>query len=123
MAGQVNYLLTICIRCIYFRYMKTMINIKADREVKVKAQRVAKNLGIPLSLVINNYLRNFIQTKEVRFSLNRDTMPLGTPEGVLKPAVKRRFARVHKDIIAGRNIVGPFRTADEMDAYLDSLKS
>jgi len=103
--------------------MKTMINIKADREVKVKAQRVAKNLGIPLSLVINNYLRNFIQTKEVRFSLNRDTMPLGTPEGVLKPAVKRRFARVHKDIIAGRNIVGPFRTADEMDAYLDSLKS
>lgn len=94
-----------------------MINIKADREVKVKAQRVAKNLGIPLSLVINNYLRNFIETKEVRFSL-RDSLPLGTPEGELKPAVKRRLARIHKDIVAGRNISPTFVCAEDALQYL-----
>lgn len=102
--------------------MKTMINIKADREVKVKAQRVAKQLGVPLSLVINNYLREFVRAKEVHFSL-RDSLPLGTPEGILKPVVVRRLARIHKDVMGGKNLIGPFRTGAEMDAYLDSLKS
>ena len=99
-----------------------MINIKADREVKIKAQKVAKYLGIPLSLVINNYLRDFIRTKEVHFSLNRDTLPLGTPEGVLRPSVKRRLARIHNDIVAGRNVSPAFHIAEEMDRYLDNLR-
>lgn len=108
---------------VYTSDMKTMINIKADREVKMKAQRVAKRLGVPLSLVINNYLRDFVRTKEVFFSLNRNTLPLGTPEGELKSAVKRRLARLHKDVVEGKDLVGPFRTGAEMDAYLDSLKT
>lgn len=94
-----------------------MINIKADRAVKVEAQKTAKRLGIPLSLVINNYLREFIRTREVRFSL-RDSLPLGTPEGKLKPAVKRRLARIHKDIIARRNISPTFACAEDAIQYL-----
>ena len=97
-----------------------MINIKADREVKIKAQKVAKQLGVPLSLVINNYLREFIRDKEVHFSLNRETMPLGTPEGELKPVVKRRLARLHKDVVEGKNIVGPFHSAKDAISYLRS---
>ena len=100
---------------------KVIINIKADREVKRKAQKIAAGLGVPLSLVINNYLRDFIRTKEVRFSL-RDTLQLGTPEGVLKPAAARRLARIHKDVVAGRNLSPAFLSAAEMDIYLDSLK-
>ncbi len=100
--------------------MKTMINIKADRDIKIKAQKVAKKLGMPLSTVINAYLRDFVRTETVHFSL-RDTLPLGKPEGVLKPAVKRRLDRIHKDIVAGRNLAGPFHSADEMDTYLMSL--
>lgn len=95
-----------------------MINIKTDREVKRKAQKVAKRLGVPLSLVINNYLREFIRAKEVRFSL-RDSLPLGKPEGILKPSVKRRLARIHEDIIAGRNLSPAFHSVADMDAYLD----
>src|SRR3989338_10548619 len=91
--------------------MKTMINIKADREVKIQAQKTAKRLGVPLSLVINNYLRDFIRTKEVRFSL-RDTLPLGTQEGELKPAVKRRLARIHGEIITGRNLSPRFHSSE-----------
>ena len=95
-----------------------MINIKADRDVKIKAQKVAKQLGVPLSLFINNYLRDFIHTKEVHFSLNRDTMPLGTPQGELKPAVKRRLSRIHADVVAGKNLVGPFHSAKDAISYL-----
>lgn len=98
---------------------KTIINIKADREVKVKAQRVAKQLGVPLSLVINNYLREFVRAKEVRFSL-RDSLPLGKPEGVLKPAVARRLARIHKDIVEGRNLSPSFSNMDDAIRYLHS---
>ncbi|MSU55720.1 MAG: hypothetical protein EXS51_00205 [Candidatus Taylorbacteria bacterium] len=99
--------------------MKTIINIKADRDIKIKAQKVAKQLGVPLSLVINNYLRDFVRTKEVHFSL-RDSLPLGKPEGVLKPAVARRLARIHKDIVEGKNLVGPFNSAKEAISYLRS---
>ncbi len=99
-----------------------MINIKAERSVKIQAQKVARELGVPLSLVINNYLRDFIRDKEVHFSLNRDTMPLGIPEGELKPAVKRRLARLHKDVVEGKNLSPAFHTPKEMDAYLDTLK-
>lgn len=89
----------------------------------MKAQRVAKQLGVPLSLVINNYLRDFIRDKEVHFSLNRDTVPLGKPEGELKPSVKRRLARLHKEIKAGKGHSPVFNTADEAIRYLHARSS
>lgn len=95
-----------------------MINIKADREVKKKAQKVAADLGMPLSTVINAYLREFIRTKEVHFSL----LPLGKPEGELKPSVKRRYARIHEDIVKGKNLSPAFHSIEEADAYLKNLK-
>ncbi len=98
---------------------KTIINIKTDRDVKAKAQKVAKKLGMPLSTVINGYLREFVRTETVHFSL-RDSLPLGKPEGVLKPAVARRLARIHKDIVEGKNLVGPFNSAKEAISYLRS---
>ena len=99
--------------------MKAIINIKADRDVKVKAQKVAKKLGMPLSTVINAYLRDFVRTETVHFSL-RDTLPLGRPEGVLKPAVKRRLDRIHKEIQAGKGISPAFDNAEDAIQYLHS---
>ena len=90
---------------------KTTINIKADKEIKEKAQKVARDLGMPLSTVINAYLNQFIRTKEVHFYL----------EGELKPSVKRRLNRLQKDVLRGKNLSPTFRTAQEMDTYLKSL--
>ena len=87
-----------------------MINIKADREVKEKAQRVARDLGMPLSTVINAYLRQFIRNKEVHFFI----------EGELKPSVKRRFDRLHKDVKEGRNLSPVFHSAEEAIRWLRS---
>ena len=90
--------------------MKTVINIKADKEVKKKAQRVARQLGLPLSTIINGYLKQFIRTKEVHFFV----------EGELKPSVKRRLDRIAKEAREGKNLSPVFHTAEEMDAYLKS---
>lgn len=90
--------------------MKTMINIKADKEVKESAQKVAADLGLPLSTVINAYLKEFIRERSVRFSVE--------PE--LRPEVEKMLLQASKDYKAGKNIVGPFRNTEEMDKYLDN---
>ena len=50
----------------------TIINIKTDPKVKDKAKKVASDLGLNLSGVLNAYLRQFIRTKSVYFSLNEE---------------------------------------------------
>lgn len=87
---------------------KITINIKADEEVKKKAQAAAAELGMPLSVVINAYLKQFVRTKEVHFY----------SEGNLKPAVKRRLDRLEKEARAGKNLSPRFRDAEEAIRYL-----
>ena len=55
---------------------KAIINIKTNKEVKANVQRLAKELGISMSDIINASLRNFIRTREVRIS----SVPRMTPE-------------------------------------------
>lgn len=89
---------------------KVTINVKADKDVKAGAQKVAQDLGIPLSTIINAYLKQFTRTKEVHFVV----------EGELKPAAKKRLGRLQKDAEAGRNLSPAFSTPEEMDDYLES---
>ncbi len=89
---------------------KTTINIKADKEVKERAQKVARDLGMPLSTVINAYLHQFIRTKEVHFYL----------EGELKPSVKKRLDRLQKEASEGKNLSPCFKSAKDAVNYLNS---
>lgn len=91
--------------------MKTMINIKADKEVKENAQRVAQELGLPLSGVINAFLKEFVRNRSVSFS----AIPRMTPylEGII--------GKVEKDIKQRKNISPAFSSAEEANAYLDTL--
>lgn len=90
---------------------KAIINIKTDKEVKANVQKLAEELGISLSDVINASLRNFIRTREVRIS----SVPRMTPE------LERLVGRARGDFKNKKNIIGPFSTAKEMDTYLDTL--
>lgn len=91
--------------------MKTVISIKTDKEVKENVQAIARELGITLSDVVNASLRNFIRTREVYFS----AVPRMTPE------FERLVGRIEKDIKEGKNLSPAFKSAKEMDKYLDSL--
>ena len=88
-----------------------MINIKADKEVKAEAQRLAKKLGLSLSDVMNASLRNFIRTREVRVS----DIPHMTPE------LERLLARVERDLKTGKNLSPVLKTAEEAVRYLEEL--
>jgi len=90
---------------------KAIINIKTDKEVKANVQKLAEELGISLSDVINASLRNFIRTREVRIS----SVLQMTPE------LEKLIGTVRKDFKNKKNISGPFFTAEEMDTYLDAL--
>jgi addiction module RelB/DinJ family antitoxin len=53
--------------------MKTApINIRTYPHVKKAAQKIAEELGLNLSTVLDAYLRQFIRTKEVYFSLSSE---------------------------------------------------
>ena len=88
-----------------------MINIKADKEVKQEAQRLAKKLGLSLSDVMNASLRNFIRTREVRIS----DIPHMTPE------LERLIGIAEFDRKTGKNISPVLKTPKEVGRYLDSL--
>lgn len=56
--------------------MKALINIKVDSEVKIASQNIADSLGVPLSVIINAHLREFIRTRT--FSVSMDPEPNDT---------------------------------------------
>ncbi|MBU1091249.1 hypothetical protein KKA27_00010 [Patescibacteria group bacterium] len=91
--------------------MKTVINIKADKEVKEAAQKLAGEIGLSLSAIVNASLKQFVRKREVHFSVTRRMTPY--LEGIIKEA--------RNDYRTGKNIAGPFVSAKEMDEYLDSL--
>jgi len=90
--------------------MKTVLNVKVDPLVKSQAQKLAKSLSLPLSLVVNNSLRSFIKNREVTFSEM-------TPSKKFLTYLKK----IDKDIKQGKNLSPAFHSAKEMDDYLDSL--
>lgn len=89
--------------------MKTVIHIKTDKAVKEGAQKIAKEIGVPLSTVVNAQLKQFIRDKSVYLS----TIPRMTPY------LEKRIAQAEKDFKAGKNISPAFSSADEAIRYLE----
>jgi addiction module RelB/DinJ family antitoxin len=55
--------------------MKTaIVTAKIDPSLKSQAERVARELGVSLSFVINNGLREFVEQKELILIPNRETV-------------------------------------------------
>jgi addiction module RelB/DinJ family antitoxin len=90
---------------------KTIISIKSDKEVKENAKKLAQELGLSLSDVINASLRNFIRTREVRFS----SIPRMTPE------LERLLGGIENNIKRKRNLSPVLESAEDIAGYLDSL--
>jgi len=49
---------------------KTLITVKTDKTLKLAAQEVAGEIGISLGTLINSFLKQFVRTKEVNFSVS-----------------------------------------------------
>ena len=88
-----------------------MINIKADREVKLEAQRLAKELGLSLSAVVSASLKQFIRNREIHLDAGLEPSPY----------LQKVLRKADKDIRAGKNFSGPFRSAKELLRHFDRL--
>ena len=91
--------------------MHTVINIKTKKEVKLRAQEVASELGLSLSAIINAYLRQLGRNKEVRFSL----IPRMSPE------LEQLIGKAEHDISRGKNLSPRISSHKELDEYFSSL--
>lgn len=90
--------------------MKTVINIKTDKDVKEEAVKTAKQIGLPLSTVVNAFLKQFVAQQSVTFAV--PLKPTRWLQGILLEA--------DKDFLEGKNITGPFHSAEET---MSSLRS
>lgn len=92
--------------------MQTMLSIKIDRSLKDEARKTAQALGVSLNAVINQYIKEFVSAREVVFTDH----PL--------PNKKTRMVldRISADIKAGRNLVGPFDSAQDLIKSLKGRK-
>lgn len=91
--------------------MKTaVINIKTEIKLKSEAQKVAEELGLSLSVLINGFLKQIVKTKTVTFS----TSPIEEPSEYLIRDLKKS----EEDIKEGWLSPGLY-TAKEAIAWLD----
>lgn len=88
--------------------MKTQVNLKIDTQVKDKAQKTAKQLGLSLSSVVNASLSQFARTGELNVSI----APKMTPylESLVKEA---------REEMKSGNANGPFRTTKAFLKHLN----
>lgn len=70
--------------------MTSTIIVKTDSELKKEAQKIAFDLGLTLSAVINNHLKDFTQKKSISF---KD--PYGSLPG--EPIPEREFKQISAD--------------------------
>ncbi len=96
---------------IYWGYMDTtLLNVKTHKKLKEEAQKVAKELGLPLGTIINAYLRELVREKRVLFSV--PPIPNMRTQKLLK--------KIMHDMRKGKNAHGPF-TYEGAIEYLSTL--
>lgn len=64
--------------------MKTVLTIKTDQSLKLQAQKIAEEFGIPLGTILNAFLRQFVRNKEI--SLNISYQPTKYLSDILNEA-------------------------------------
>jgi len=88
--------------------MQTTIMFKTDKKLKEAAQKTARNMGIPFSAVMNQYMRDFVEKKNVTFS---------TEQYNPTPYLRRILDQGEKDLAAGK--VKTYSSLDELRAALE----
>jgi len=91
--------------------MKTAtIIVKTEPKVKKDAVQVAREMGVPLSVLVNAQLKNLIRDRKVTLSAPYK----------MTPRLEKIIEKVEKDRKIGKNMAGPFSSVSEMRAYLES---
>lgn len=83
----------------------TNINVRADSEIKSKAQEIFSSLGLDMSTAINMFLRQTVRQNDIPFVLTTNVKPV-------KKTRETMFGCLR----------GEYKIADDFDAPLDDFK-
>lgn len=84
--------------------MKTTTSIKIDKDTKDKATKLASNLGLTLSSVINAGLKQFVLERRISFSAE--------PE--LNKRSKIILREALQEVKDSKELVGPFANVSDL---------
>ena len=84
--------------------MKTILNIKTEKDLKESAQKIAKELGIPLGTAINAFLKQFVRDREIILSSN-NSVPNPYLLSVIKEAEKEYVRGESTCPLSGRELL------------------
>ena len=87
-----------------------MINLRIDKGIKQEAQKLAEAMGIPLSTLINAYLKQLVRNREVHISA----------ASKMSPYLEKIIAEAEEDFRAGKNISPEFDNAEDAIKWLNS---
>ncbi|OGY59934.1 MAG: hypothetical protein A3B23_02170 [Candidatus Colwellbacteria bacterium RIFCSPLOWO2_01_FULL_48_10] len=88
--------------------MKTTTSVKIDKNIKEEAAKLASEMGLNLSSVINATLKKFVDERRVVFNVS--------PE--FNVETEKEFAKIREEIKNRRNVVGPFNTVRDLKRAL-----
>ena len=87
------------------------VTIKIDASLKQEAQKLAKSLGLSLSAIVENKLKEVVRERRLIFE----------EELISNKKTAKDLRQIENDVKADRNLRGPFNTFDELEKHLDSL--
>ena len=87
---------------------KTVLNIKTDREIKQEAVKIAGEIGVPLSTVVNAFLKEFVRERKVTFSSDPS----------LRPRVAALLKRASADYWEGKNVSPVVSSPRKISSFL-----
>ncbi len=88
----------------------TVVTTRIDPETKREAQKTAEALGMPLSVIIKGFLKQFIKTKSINFSAQAEEIP---------NAYLRRTLKKAEENYKKGNTSPAFKTGEEAVKWLE----
>jgi antitoxin component of RelBE/YafQ-DinJ toxin-antitoxin module len=89
---------------------KTVLNVKVDTDVRDVAREVASAIGIPLSTVVNAYLKDFIRNRHVTLSAD--------PQ--YNPRIVKELHQLSAEMKKGKNVSPAFSSIDDAAKWLNA---
>lgn len=87
---------------------KTVVSFKIRKDVRDRARLTAARMGLPLSTVVDNYLKQFSSERTVTFY----------DEETPRPSVVKETLRDLADMKKGKNVSPGFNTVDDALRWL-----
>lgn len=88
--------------------MDTTITIKTNSSLRQEAKRIAEELGITLTAVVNAFLRQFV--RERKFSVSASAMPTKKKIAILE--------KISREMDEGKNSSRPFSNLESLFNHL-----